>query len=128
MKVVVFEVEPREAPTFERLKAQNEIVLIEGPLSATTAAEFSDAEVISTFVYSKIDRRVLERLTALKMIATRSTGFDHIDLAYCAERGVIVSNVPTYGENTVAEHVTAEVLPATAAGRFAALRAANPLI
>jgi D-lactate dehydrogenase len=110
MKVVVFEVEPREALALEGLKAQNEIVLVEGPLREANAAEFSDAEVISPFIYSTLDRRVLEKLPALKLIATRSTGFDHIDIAYCATRGITVSNVPTYGENTVAEHVFALLL------------------
>jgi D-lactate dehydrogenase len=110
MKVVVFEVEPREALALEGLKAHNEIVLVEGPLRDANAAKFSDAEVISTFIYSTLDRGVLEKLPALKLIATRSTGFDHIDIAYCAARGITVSNVPTYGENTVAEHVFALLL------------------
>ena len=67
-------------------------------------------EIISTFIYSELDRRTLERLPGLKMIATRSTGFEHIDVAYCSERGVTVSNVPSYGEKSVAEHVFALLL------------------
>jgi len=46
----------------------------------------------------------------LKFIATRSTGFDHIDLDACLKRGIVVSNVPSYGENTVAEHTMALLL------------------
>lgn len=110
MKIVVFEVERRESPAFETLAAGNEIRLVEEPLRAMNAQEFSDAEVISTFAYSELDRRVLEKLPALELIATRSTGFDHIDTRYCIERGVTISNVPTYGENTVAEHVFALLL------------------
>jgi D-lactate dehydrogenase len=37
-------------------------------------------------------------------------GFDHIDLAACKEKGIIVSNVPTYGAHTVAEHTFALML------------------
>ena len=110
MKLVVFEVEPHETPAFKALEAQNEIILIEGPLRATEASKFSDAEIVSTFFLSELDRHVLEKLPALKLIATRSTGFDHIDTAYCVERGITVSNVPTYGGNTVAEHVFALLL------------------
>lgn len=44
-------------------------------------------------------------LTYLKLVATRSTGFDHIDLDYCKDKGITVCNVPVYGDNTVAEHV-----------------------
>ncbi len=70
----------------------------------------NDFEVISVFVDSKIDRKVLDHLPNLKLIATRSTGFDHIDLALCKERGISVTNVPGYGENTVAEYAFALIL------------------
>ena len=46
----------------------------------------------------------------MKLIATRSTGFDHIDLAECRQRNISVCNVPSYGENTVAEHAFALIL------------------
>jgi D-lactate dehydrogenase len=44
------------------------------------------------------------------LIVTRSTGFDHIDIEECKKRGVTVCNVPSYGENTVAEHTFALIL------------------
>ncbi len=110
MYLAVFETEEREAPAFERLKTGHDLRLVKEPLQAGNADEYSNAEIVSTFIYSKLDRSVLERLPALKMIATRSTGFDHIDTAYCAERGILLCNVPTYGENTVAEHVFALLL------------------
>ena len=110
MKIVVFEVEPHEALAFKSLETRNEIVSLAEPLSAANASIFSNAEIISTFIYSEVGRRVLEVLPALKMIATRSTGFDHIDIAYCAERGITVCNEPTYGANTVAEHAFALLL------------------
>ena len=110
MRIAVFETEQHEGPAFERLKSGHDLRLVKEPLQAGNAGEFSDAEMISTFIYSKLDRSVLERLLALKLIATRSTGFDHIDTAYCEERGILVCNVPTYGDNTVAEHVFALLL------------------
>jgi D-lactate dehydrogenase len=110
MKVVVFESEPREEPVFERLKPDHDLILVSEPLGAANVERHSDAEAISTFIYSKLDREMLEHLPALKLIATRSTGYDHIDVAYCTDRGISVSNVPTYGENTVAEHVFALLL------------------
>lgn len=110
MRVIVFETEPHEAGIFEGLKGRHQLRLIAEPLGAANAADYADAEAVSTFLYSALDRAALEHLPSLRLIATRSTGFDHIDTAYCAERGITVSNVPTYGEHTVAEHVFALLL------------------
>lgn len=87
-----------------------------------------DSEVISVFVASNVTREIMERLPRLRLIATRSTGFDNIDLDYAHERGITVVNVPSYGENTVAEFafslllaVTRKLLPTvdqTARGTF----------
>lgn len=69
-----------------------------------------DAQVISVFIYSDLDAPLLSQLPSLRMIATRSTGYDHIDTAFCRERSIVVSNVPSYGANTVAEHTFALLL------------------
>jgi len=70
-------------------------------------------DIISPFIYSKIDKPVLERLPNLKMVATRSTGVDHIDAAECKKRGITVANVAEYGSSTVAEYAFALLLAAT---------------
>jgi D-lactate dehydrogenase len=67
-------------------------------------------EIISVFIQSHLDENALSQVPNLKLIATRSTGYDHIDLAYCKSRGITVSNVPVYGDNTVAEHTFALIL------------------
>ena len=105
MKIVIFELEEWERQAFEGLGGEHKLELLEEPLNQQTAETHADAAIISTFIYSRLDRAVLERFGNLKMITTRSTGFDHIDLEFCEERGIAVCNVPSYGENTVAEHV-----------------------
>jgi D-lactate dehydrogenase len=70
----------------------------------------ADIEVLSVFVHSTVARDFLEAHPALRLIVTRSSGFDHIALAEAAARNVTVCNVPTYGENTVAEHCFALLL------------------
>ncbi|MBP6562465.1 MAG: D-2-hydroxyacid dehydrogenase [Neisseriaceae bacterium] len=40
----------------------------------------------------------------LKMIAIAATGYNHVDVAAARERGVVVSNIRAYGNDTVAEH------------------------
>ena len=69
-----------------------------------------EAEVLCTFIESPIAEAEMSRFPALKLIATRSTGFDHIDLVAAKVRGIAVANVPFYGENTVAEFAFALIL------------------
>ncbi len=73
-------------------------------ISLKKIESYKDAEIISLFVHSeKIDTKRLDLFPNLKTIATRSTGFNHIDLEYCKKRDIVVCNVPRYGETTVAE-------------------------
>lgn len=74
-------------------------------LTQENVKEYVNAEVVSPFIYSNLSGDLLKHLSRLKLIATRSTGFDHIDLEYFKSNGITVCNVPVYGDNTVAEHV-----------------------
>ena len=105
MKISVFEVEDWERDAFKRLGSGHDIRFCSDPLTPENANAYSDAEAVSTFIYSSVNRAVLETLPHLKLIASRSTGVDHIDMDVCSERGITVCNVPSYGKNTVAEHV-----------------------
>ncbi len=101
MKIVFLELHDWEEKFLrERIDSAHEIV----------SAMAADAEVVSPFIYTKLTADVLSKLPKLKLITTRSTGFDHIDMAECGRRGITVCNVPFYGENTVAEHTFALLL------------------
>ena len=71
------------------------------------------AEVISVFVSSTVTREMMEKMPKLTLICCRSTGYNNIDLAAAAERNITVVNVPTYGEETVAEYVFTLLLALT---------------
>lgn len=58
----------------------------------------------------KLDAEVLSRLPRLRMIAVAATGTDNVDIAYCRERGIVVSNIRNYAVHSVPEHVFALVL------------------
>jgi len=62
-----------------------------------------DADIVIT---NKVpfSRSVLDALPKLKMLAVAATGVNHIDLAYCRERGIAVANAQHYGDDAVAEH------------------------
>jgi D-lactate dehydrogenase len=66
--------------------------------------------ILSVFINSSVGREALEVMPNLRLITTRSTGFDHIDVELCRAKGITVCNVPTYGDNTVAEHTFALIL------------------
>ncbi|MGE0743336.1 MAG: hydroxyacid dehydrogenase [Hyphomonadaceae bacterium] len=110
MKIAVFEAEQWEHEACLRLTPAHEVSCTRGIVNESAASDHAGAEIVSPFVYSRLDARVLSRIAHLKLIATRSTGYDHIDLGYCQSRGIIVCNVPGYGDSTVAEHVFALLL------------------
>jgi D-lactate dehydrogenase len=110
MKIVGFEVEDWERDCFKKLREDHDVVLLEKKLTADNVDQYKDADILSPFIYSDLDQDVLEQFDHLKLIATRSTGFDHIDVDYCRDNDITVCNVPSYGDNTVAEHVFALLL------------------
>ena len=79
-------------------------------LTKDTLQKAMPYSILSVFIYSAITAEVIASLPNLKLIVTRSTGFDHVDLAACKKRGITVCNVPSYGDNTVAEHTFALIL------------------
>jgi D-lactate dehydrogenase len=109
VRIAFFEIKDWEAAYLsERLPGH---VLTFSPDRLVGASQApNEAEVVSPFIYSRISGAVLEALGSLRLVATRSTGFDHIDVAACQAREVAVANVPSYGENTVAEHTFALIL------------------
>ncbi|MBI4097378.1 MAG: hydroxyacid dehydrogenase [Candidatus Levybacteria bacterium] len=110
-KIVFFEVQDWEKEILQ--KEFPEAVLSDQKLSIDNASSFSDAEIVSSFIYSSLTKEVIDTLSRLKLIVTRSTGFDHIDIAYCKSKNIAVANVPEYGSNTVAEHTFALILTLT---------------
>ncbi len=109
MKILFLETKEWEAEYLKTKFKHKELVFCE----SGDLAMHKDCEILSNFVNSPVNAEVLNQLPNLKYITTRSTGFDHIDLNACKTRGILVSNVPTYGENTVAEFTFALLLALT---------------
>jgi D-lactate dehydrogenase len=112
MRAVFFETASWERRYLRRALAPRNLKVrfVPEPLTEETLRVATGVEVLSVFIYSTLSATVLRRLPRLRFIATRSTGFDHIDLVGCRRRHIAVSNVPSYGENTVAEHTFALIL------------------
>jgi D-lactate dehydrogenase len=111
-RIAFFEVTPKEKSYVKKkLDRSFEPDFFAGPLNENNAEELvSDVNIISPFIYSQINSKVIRYAKKLKLIATRSTGFNHIDLNASKKRKISVANVPYYGENTVAEHTFALIL------------------
>ncbi|MBI4341391.1 MAG: hydroxyacid dehydrogenase [Candidatus Omnitrophica bacterium] len=112
MRAVFFETAPWERRYLTRALAASRasVKYVTSPLTEETWRAAATAQILSVFIYSTLTAAVLRRLPTLRLIATRSTGFDHIHLATCKKRKITVCNVPSYGENTVAEHTFALIL------------------
>ncbi len=73
-------------------------------------AACKEFEIISTFITMQFNRAVIEQLPRLRLLCSRSVGYDHIAMDVCREKGITVCNVPDYGSHVIAEHVFALVL------------------
>src|SRR5688572_17954613 len=80
---------------------------------ASAADVGKDAELVVILFWTRIDGAFLATRPNLRFVATRSSGYDHIDLVACRRHGIVGCSVPSYGENTVAEHTFALILALT---------------
>src|SRR3990172_6627706 len=108
MKLACFELQDWEKEFLkQKFESLLDISFHSETLSKDNASDSRETDGIVVFIYSVIDKQVLDQMPDLKFIATMSTGFDRIDIEECKKRNIVVSTVPTYGENTVAEHAFA---------------------
>jgi D-lactate dehydrogenase len=104
IKIILFELSTSQQAFFQPLGAEYQVVYVKQPLTSENVALYADATIISTLNESDVSKNILKQMSALKHIASRTTGVDHIPLSYCRIQGISVSNVPHYGQQTVAEH------------------------
>ena len=110
MKISFFETQDWEANYIKNKLKGHALSFYDKPLSSETIKKAADCDIFSVFIYSKINKEIISKLSEVKLIATRSTGFDHIDIKECNKKKITVCSVPYYGENTVAEHTFALIL------------------
>jgi D-lactate dehydrogenase len=106
MKTAFFELAGWEIPfVMEQCKAAGIEVIKTSvtPLDPYKIEEIKDIEILSVFL-APVEKAIIQALPRLKMISTRATGIDHIDLDFAKEKKIVVTNVPSYAEETVAEY------------------------
>jgi len=107
MRVAMFSAKSYERTLLDELNAghRHELVYFDTRLGPGTVSLAAGFPVVSVVVNDVVDRDVLKQLAAggTKLVATRSTGFNHIDLGAARELGVKVVRVVDYSPNSVAE-------------------------
>lgn len=109
-RMLVFDFKPSEKAFFDVNSFEEyDISFFEGSLNEKTLKNVSlsdkeNVEIISVFISSHINREVLDGFDKLKIIATRSTSCNHINLEECLEHDIAVANVTHYGAVTVVQY------------------------
>lgn len=110
MKIAFFEIEPWEEDYIKGNLPGHELFFYEERLDSEHLPERFDFDAVSVFTNCKLDASTMNLFPELKIITTRSTGYEHIDLTEAEKKNIPVSTVPSYGENTVAEFAFALIL------------------
>lgn len=110
MKATFFEATESEKLALINLLPGMELAFYSEKLTPETTNLAKDSEVVSVFINSQVGKDALDLLPNMKLLQTRSTGYDHIDIAAVKAKGVSVANVPGYGAHTVAEFTFALIL------------------
>jgi D-lactate dehydrogenase len=114
MKLAVFDTHAydREAFTSANARYGHELTYLEPRLTRETAALARHFPGVCSFVNDRIDAQALATLHAggTRLIALRSAGYNHVDLAEASRLGLVVVRVPEYSPHAVGEHTIALVL------------------
>ena len=88
--------------SWEPLTSQGEATVYDRTPYELIVPRMGDASIMITNK-CRIDRNVIDALPALRYIGVLATGYDNIDVAYCKERGIAVSNIPAYSTESVVQ-------------------------
>lgn len=97
--------------SWDGLRALGDVVIYDHSTKdeAEIICRVGDAEIVVANK-SPISRRVLDACPNVKYITVQATGYDPINYVYAREKGIPVSNVPTYGTASVAQFAIALLL------------------
>ena len=106
-KILCFYEYPFVKEKFSEVFDKKEIAFLKGNIQdykEKDLKKFQDIEVLTIFISSILDKKNIDKFPNLKLILTRSTGTDHIDIEYAKKKGIEVLNIVGYGSVAVAEY------------------------
>lgn len=98
--------------SWKELEEMGELTVYERTKASETVARAADAEIVLTNKVV-ISREVMEQLPHLKYIGVLATGYNVVDVEAAREHGIVVTNVPAYSTDSVAQMVFAHLLTVT---------------
>ena len=116
MRSLLFSARPYDVRSFESVNASRatpiDLVFREPRLDATTVGLAEGFDAVVPFVNDTVDAEVISRLAegGTRLLALRSSGFNHVDLRAADESGITVMRVPAYSPDAVAEFTIALML------------------
>ncbi|AXA23918.1 MULTISPECIES: 2-hydroxyacid dehydrogenase [Pseudomonas] len=114
MRVLLFSSQHYDQESFTQAAASRalELHFQSARLTPDTAPLAQGFEVVCAFINDDLGAEVLQRLASggTRLIALRSAGYNHVDLAAAAHLGLTVVRVPAYSPHAVAEHAVALIL------------------
>ena len=113
MNIVFTSVKPEEEEFFRKELSAYEPTIYSQTIDKIPLNQIKNVDILSVFVFDKLNKEILSPLKNLKLIVTRSAGVDHIDLEYCRENGIQVAHMPAYSPKSIAEHTFALILALT---------------
>lgn len=98
--------------SWNELEKLGDVTVYERTAPEETVARAADAEVVLT---NKVllTSEVMAQLPKLKYIGVLATGYNVVDIQAAHERGIVVTNVPAYSTESVAQMVFAHLLTVT---------------
>ncbi|WP_084381250.1 2-hydroxyacid dehydrogenase [Pseudomonas mucidolens] len=114
MRIILFSSQTYDRDSFlaEPLPAGMQLQFQPARLNLDTVALADRHEVVCAFINDDLSAPVLEQLAAggTRLIALRSAGYNHVDLAAAKRLGLTIARVPAYSPHAVAEHAVALIL------------------
>ena len=98
--------------TWKELEEMGELTVYDRTSPSETVARAAEADIVLTNKVI-IGKTEMEQLPNLKYIGVLATGYNVVDIEAAHERGIIVTNVPAYSTESVAQMVFAHLLTVT---------------
>ena len=98
--------------SWKELENQGELTVYDRTKPSETLTRIADADIVLTNKVV-IGREIIAQLPQLKYIGVLATGYNVVDIEAAHERGIIVTNVPAYSTESVAQMVFAHLLTVT---------------